>query len=342
MMIENPRVAIIILNWNGWQDTVECLESIYQMKYKEFDVVVVDNGSTDGSVEKIKEWAKGKERIESNYFSYDANNKPISYIEIEPEKAMLTKRGDPRLTIIKLKENIGFACGNNVGIRHVLTELMSDYVLILNNDVVVKSDFIFPMIKVFKEEKNVGLIGPKVLDYYSGVHWQGPMHKRINMLSTLMFFTPLKKLFVKTPIVNSYLLNGKIPIKVYEIIGCSMLFKKEALEKIGLFDESTFLGWEEFIIAEKLLKNGFNTYAVPDSIIYHKVARDTVKIEPIDKTLIFLKSERYFQTKYLKMPHIQRVIIKTIRLLAYSMISLFMSSYRKNYVKLIKAILEIN
>lgn len=63
-----PNVSIIILNWNGWQDTVECLESLYQITYPNYDVIVIDNGSKDESIKKIKEWAKGKITVKSKFF----------------------------------------------------------------------------------------------------------------------------------------------------------------------------------------------------------------------------------------------------------------------------------
>ncbi len=54
-----PKVSIIILNWNGWKDTIECLESIYQIDYPDYDIIVVDNASKNESIEKIKKYAKG-------------------------------------------------------------------------------------------------------------------------------------------------------------------------------------------------------------------------------------------------------------------------------------------
>jgi GT2 family glycosyltransferase len=76
-----PRVAIVILNWNGWLDTIECLESVYQMGYPNFDVIVVDNGSENDSVKKIREYADGKIPVKSPFFTYNMDNKPINYIE---------------------------------------------------------------------------------------------------------------------------------------------------------------------------------------------------------------------------------------------------------------------
>jgi len=62
MMDKNkwPSVAIIVLNWNGWQDTIECLESLYQISYPNYEIIVVDNGSKDESIENIKNIVKGK------------------------------------------------------------------------------------------------------------------------------------------------------------------------------------------------------------------------------------------------------------------------------------------
>ena len=68
---------MLFLNWNGWQDTIECLESIYQNDYPNYDVIVVDNDSNDESVDKIKEYCNGKIKVESPFFRYDPHNKPI-------------------------------------------------------------------------------------------------------------------------------------------------------------------------------------------------------------------------------------------------------------------------
>ena len=76
----NPNVAIIILNWNGWQDTVECLESLYQINYPNYDVIVIDNGSEDESLKKIREYCDGKFKIYSKFFEYDTKNKLIKYL----------------------------------------------------------------------------------------------------------------------------------------------------------------------------------------------------------------------------------------------------------------------
>ena len=89
-----PKVAIIILNWNGWKDTIECLESVFRNTYPNYQVIVVDNGSTDGSIEKIQSWAEGKQEVltpEPNhplyYLSHPSVEKPIPYIYYNREEA---------------------------------------------------------------------------------------------------------------------------------------------------------------------------------------------------------------------------------------------------------------
>ncbi len=82
MYITN-NVVIIILNWNGWEDTIECFESVYQNDYTNYYVIVVDNDSNDDSVKKIKEYCKGKIKVESSFFKYDPYNKPIEILETE-------------------------------------------------------------------------------------------------------------------------------------------------------------------------------------------------------------------------------------------------------------------
>ena len=124
-----PTVSIIVLNWNGKHDTVECLESLSHISYPNYEVIVVDNGSTDGSVEQFK----------ARY---------------------------PEITVIENQDNLGFAEGNNVGIRAALQE-DTEYVLLLNNDTIVDPRFLDELINVAEREPRVGFAGPKIY-YYDG------------------------------------------------------------------------------------------------------------------------------------------------------------------------------
>lgn len=126
------KVSIIILNWNGWQDTLECLDSLVKITYPNYKVIILDNNSTNESVEKIKNWI--------------VNNKSVI---------------DYKLLINNY--NFGFAGGNNPCIKYAV-ENKSDYILLLNNDTVVDPGFLEKLVKAGESDKNFGIIGPKI--YY--------------------------------------------------------------------------------------------------------------------------------------------------------------------------------
>jgi len=121
-----PLVSIIVLNYNGREDTLACLRSLEHLTYHNVNVVVVDNASSDGSEAAIR----------------------AAY---------------PTLTFIQTGANLGFTGGNNVGIRHAL-ENGADYVLLLNNDTIVAPDFISVMVEVMEQNPEVGVAGPMI--YY--------------------------------------------------------------------------------------------------------------------------------------------------------------------------------
>ena len=286
MSKREAKVAIVILNWNGAEDTIECLASLFKIDHKNVQIVVVDYGSTDDSVLKIKKFAQD------------------------------------RITLVGAPENLGFARGNNLGIKLALKDPEITHVLVLNNDIVVAPDFLTKMLLGFSLATNVALVGPKIIDYYSKKYWQGPAAKRLNVLTYLMYLTPLYRLFIKTPLHSYYLVKSLVPKKVYGMSGCCLLFKRECLEEIGLFDETTFLGSEEYIVAEKLLQRQLATVFVPDSVIYHKVAKDSKRISSAKKSLIMLESERYFLNNYLKLPFWQTALIRLVRSIIYLLLAM--------------------
>jgi len=144
-MSEHPAsfVAVIVLNWNGWRDTLECLASLEKLDYPNYQVVVVDNGSTDGSEERIRD----------------------SYSNV---------------SMLQTGANLGFAGGNNAGIEYALQH-DAGYVWLLNNDTIVDPEALTELIAVAESDEKVGLVGsslyyfhdPKSLQAYGGgtVNW---------------------------------------------------------------------------------------------------------------------------------------------------------------------------
>ncbi|WP_026632564.1 glycosyltransferase family 2 protein [Dyadobacter alkalitolerans] len=128
--MNRSSVSIIILNWNGYDVTRECLESLYQIDHDNYHIVLVDNGSHDGSVEKIR-----------------------------------AEFGDLKLDILDLKKNLGFTGGNNEGIVFAKEKYNSDYYLLLNNDTTVEPNFLTEMLKTFDNNPKCYAVVPKI--YFS-------------------------------------------------------------------------------------------------------------------------------------------------------------------------------
>ncbi len=124
-----PKVGIVVLNWNGLADTTKCLESLKDLNYPNCEILVVDNGSTDGSGDEIR-------------------------------------RKFPYINMIENKQNLGFAEGNNVGIQYFFDKDFN-YFLLLNNDTVVDKELLKYMVEFAESDKKIGMVGPKI--YYMDI-----------------------------------------------------------------------------------------------------------------------------------------------------------------------------
>jgi GT2 family glycosyltransferase len=123
-MPKSPKTYIILLNYNGYDDTAACIASLRRIDYDNFEIVLVDNHSTDGSAERLR-------RLEGLHF-------------------------------IQSEKNLGFAGGCNLGIEFALDHKV-DYILLLNNDTIVAAGFLSVMTEHMDLESRIGIIGPKIL-----------------------------------------------------------------------------------------------------------------------------------------------------------------------------------
>lgn len=272
--MDSPRVSIIILNWNGWEDTIECLESLFQIIYPNFNVIVVDNASEDDSLKKVREYCSGQLKVESSYFDCDHTNKPIPIFEYDnlfngPEtfehikNFENTKSSENQLILIKNDENYGFPGGNNIGIKFALKFLNQDYFLLLNNDTVVDKTFLTELIKKGKSKENVGILGPKIYFYDEPNTIWGAGCKISWKFSR------------GVQIGTNELDHGQYDkIKEVEYVnGSAFLIKTEVIKKIGLMDENYFLYFEESDWTLRANQAGYKSLYVPKAQIWHKVSR---------------------------------------------------------------------
>lgn len=280
MEVGTPRVSIIILNWNGWKDTIECLESLYRISYPNYDVIVIDNGSVDGSVESILKYTKGDLTVNSKFFEFSKDNKPIKTWTCtrddadegkQLDESIKAKPSNRRMTIIENDKNYGFAEGSNIGIRYACKALDPEYILLLNNDTVVREDFLSELIDIAKLDKTIGFAGPMI--YYYDFQGKDNVINAAGMRLNLWKGTHTNEgLFV----VDRGQYDTVKDVDYVE--GSCMLARKEVLDRIGLLDSRYFVYWEETELCVRGLKMGYRSVFVPKSKIWHKVSVSSANI----------------------------------------------------------------
>lgn len=267
----DPKVAIIILNWNSWRDTVECLESLLPMNYRNYVPIIVDNCSSDKSTEHLRAFAAGKLSIESKFFGQSRSGRPIHMIEYSHDQvdhknlvdnALLIKDkgAKQQLILIRNERNYGYAEGNNIGIEFALDAVKPDYVLILNSDTVVDPDFLFELVRVGESDNKIGAVGPKV-NYYNNP-------SKINSAGMEMHWWSGFSMNIGIGETDN---NQFHRIREVDCIhGCAMLIKVSAFQYVGLLDPDFFLLLEETEWCLRAKKGGYKIVFAPTARIYHK------------------------------------------------------------------------
>lgn len=273
----NSNVFILILNWNGWKDTIECLESLFKIDCENFKVIVCDNNSSDDSIEYIKNWADGKHvaqiQTDSDEIKAITNppvSKPIEYAfynRSEAEAGGSSSDFSKKLIIIQTGDNLGFAGGNNVGLRYALSKDDFDYIWILNNDTVVKQDSLLHLINKMSENREMGICGSTVLFYDRPDILQtsggGTYNKWLGTPRNLGTYQQFKPKSINEQLIVS---------RMSYVYGASMLVSKEFLVSVGLMSEEYFLFYEELDWAMRA-RGKFTLGYASKSLIYHKEGR---------------------------------------------------------------------
>jgi GT2 family glycosyltransferase len=218
-----PVVHVIVLNWNGLSDTLACLESLAELSYDAFHVTVVDNGSRES---------------------------PRAAIAAAHAWVQLVENG----------RNLGYAGGNNAGIRRALDE-DADYVWILNNDTVVDSDSLTELVATAERHPRAGAVGGRVLrtdaPHVLWVAWG-----RVTWLQSLIALVGHNR-----PDGPAY--DGER--RVRWIPGCSILFRASALRDVGPFDEDYFAYHEDVEWAARAAAKGWELWYTGASRVHHAV-----------------------------------------------------------------------
>jgi GT2 family glycosyltransferase len=264
----NNKVFIIVLNWNKWKDTIECLESLLILDYPHYRIVVVDNNSTDGSVERIKSWARGDIRVESDFIKgASSNQKRI----IECEEAGHEDDLQTGITLIQSGSNLGYAGGNNIGIRYAVTK-QADFIWILNNDTVVDKNALSEMVSMAKTDKKIGMVGSKLF-YHD--------QPKIIQAAGGGYFSFWKGFSRHCGLKEADIGQWDQVFEPGYLTGSSLLLRSEVINSIGFMDETFFLYGEELEWQIRARNHGWKLVYCPTSIIWHKDSASLSDKKPI-------------------------------------------------------------
>ena len=215
-MNENPLISVVVLNYNAGELLLNCIESIKKSIYKNLEIIVVDNISTDKSQKMCKE----------------------KY---------------PDIKLIQNDKNFGYCEGNNIGIR----EAKGDYIIILNPDTIVESNWIEELLSAYNKFGE-GLYQPKILS----LNEKQVLQSTGNMLHVFGFG------FAKDKGKKDEEIDEKIK-KIGSASGTCLFTSRNVLDKVGLLDSFLFLYHDDLDLGWRASQIGINSYYVPKSKIYH-------------------------------------------------------------------------
>jgi len=214
-----PKVSIIIVNYNGKTLLEKCLESVFKIDYKNTEVIVVDNNSTDDTVEFVT----------NNY---------------------------PSIILLKLNSNKGFAEPNNIAAKIATGK----YLLFLNNDTIVTSNFISEMIPVIENDEQIAICQSLLLKPDGNIDSSGDFIDKMGI------------------VYNSKTKTDEIR-EISSARGACMLMRKKIFDKLGGFDEKFFFSFEDVDLSWRSWILGYKAVVVPQSIVYHSAGKTSSKLK---------------------------------------------------------------
>jgi GT2 family glycosyltransferase len=265
MRYDASSLAIVIVNYNSWSDLIECIESIYSSNSSGFKVIVCDNASADQSVEKLLDWVDGKLDV-----SFDGPQKTEGCVDKKPENYLHIaadglRKGDEVSSLIVMETggNLGFAGGNNVGLRYGLDHSDCEYFWLLNADTTIQSDTIEHLVNRMKEDPEIGLCGTIIRFYHFPQTLQAlggaTFNKWTGNSTGIASHTAYPQVFDR----------DEVEAKTGFIVGASLCTTRTFLDDIGLMEERYFLYYEEIDWSTR--NNGKYRHGLADKAeIFHK------------------------------------------------------------------------
>ncbi len=234
---QHPLVSVVSVNYRQEAITCDMLDSLRQILYPNYEVIVVDNGSN-------------------------------------ADQSALFRQHHPEVQVLRSSENLGFAGGTNLGIRHSKGE----YILLLNNDTIVPPDFMAPMVEVLEQEERAGITSPKIFYYdqpdviqYAGATSIHPVTGRGTKIGHRMQDDGSYGEVRPTALCN----------------GACMLVRRRVFEEVGLLPEIYFMYYEEHDFCEHARQRGWQCYYTGTAYIHHRQSMTMGRQNPLKTYYLF-------------------------------------------------------
>lgn len=233
-------VSIILVDYNSQADTRECLESVLKIKAKTFryQVIIVDN----------------------------ASKKPF---------ALTKKLQAKNVELVRSQANLGFTGGNNMAINYTRKKHNPDYILLLNNDTIVDSNFVEEMLVTLRADVSVGLVGSKIY-FYKGREYHADSYQR-NEKGNILWYAGGSIDWLNLAAFHKGV--DEIDRGQFDntsqtdfVTGCSMLIPVSVIDRVGLLSEDYFLYLEDVDYSIRVRQKGYKLQYCPKSIVWHKNA----------------------------------------------------------------------
>lgn len=234
-------MSVVLLNWNGDEDTIECLESLKTLDYPRFDVYLVDNDSKQQSINNILDYLD----TDSYYNSLTVKKDELSTFK---------KREDVNLVFILNDNNAGFAGGNNVALEYIKNNIPSGYVMLLNNDTIVSPDLLTGLVSKFNESDDTGFVGARHYYYHEKDRIQTVGGGRIDLIHGEC----------------SAVTESEVPDEFDFLTGSCILMPCDVLRDVGVINEEYFMYWEDVDWSTRARKKGYKLRISDTGYIYHK------------------------------------------------------------------------
>jgi hypothetical protein len=278
--MDKRSIYIIVLNWNGIADTLSCLESLLRLTFESAltpRIVVCDNASSDDSIARMRRWASGEDPAPAVTGALaelvePPITKPLNlreYVRADGERGG-ERNAQPDVTLIHTGDNLGYAGGNNVGIRYALARGDADYIWVLNNDTVVDPDALSMLVDRARVDREIAMVGstlryfdqPDLIQALGGCTFN-PWRVRARPIGEGSAFRALADAE-----------TAEIEARTAYVVGASILVSVSFIEDVGLFEEDYFLYFEELDWAERARRSKTRKWKLafaPGSVVYHKV-----------------------------------------------------------------------